>query len=309
MPLVVGAMVLCICGCQPSKQTGNDGYSANGDSSNTIVTTSYPIQWVTQQIVGYEYEVEFPAGDSDQPDRWRPDRETIPKIQAADMIVCNGIAAPYAKWMKTVSLPSSKVIESATKGLRLADFISVEDIQIVHTHGPEGEHSHPTMVSRTWLDPAMLIKQASFITEQVSKRSPDDAAQFRQNAATAISELELIIPQQLPEETPPVFSATPELKFLTRAAGVVDLHFNWNEKTTLQQAETDLAARTKAETIQFILFPNRLKALADRLKPALQQQKLTPIFIDMLDRADKRDFTSRLENNFKLLRTAILNTD
>ena len=304
-------MVLSI-GCQPSKQTNsNTDRSTSYDTSRTIVTTSYPIQWVTQQIVGSQYNVDFPAGGSDQPDRWRPDRKTIPEIQAADLIVCNGVAAPYASWMKTVSLPSSKVISSASKGLSLADFISVEDIQIVHTHGPEGEHSHPTMVSRTWLDPAMLIKQANYITEQLSERFPEDAAQFRERLATLTSKLEAItpesLPESLPEQTPPVFSATPELKFLTRATGVVDVHFNWNEKTTLAQAETDLASRPEAESTKFILFPQRLEALADRVKPALQQRQLMPIFIDMLDREDpERDLITRLADNIKRMRTATL---
>ena len=299
--------MLLTIGCQPSKQTPSDANrSGTSESSNTIVAASYPIQWVTQNIVGQEYTVDFPAGSSEHPDRWRPDRKTIPEIQSAEIIVCNGIAAPYAKWMKTVSLPSSKVIASASKGMSLADYISVEDIQIVHTHGPEGEHSHPIMVSRTWLDPAMLMKQANYITEQLSKRLPEHAAQFKENLATVTSKLDSITPEPLPEQTPPVFSATPELKFMTRAIGIIDLHFNWNEETTLQQAETDLDSRTEAKTTKFILFPSRLNALADRLKPALQKRKLTPIFIDMLDREDSsRDFITRLGDDFKQLQTSL----
>ena len=300
-------MVLSI-GCQPGKQTlsGADRSAKEADS-NTIVATSYPIQWVTQKIVGSEYNVDFPAGSSDHPDRWRPDRKTIPEIQSAELIVCNGIAAPYAKWMKTVSLPSAKVVESASKGMSLADFISVEDIQIVHTHGPEGEHSHPTMVSRTWLDPAMLIKQASYITKQLSKRSPDKAAQFRDNLIALTAELESITPELFSEQTPPVISATPELKFLTKAVGLVDLHCNWDEKTTLEQAQADLASRAEAESIKFILFPQRLKTLADRLEPELRQRKLTPIFIDMLDREDtEQDLVTRLANNFEQLRATLV---
>ena len=276
-----------IGGCQPNSD--DVSRAANQPAANTIVTTSYPIQWVTQKIVGDKFGVTFPAGVSDQPDRWRPDRNTIPEIQAARLIICNGIAAPYASWMKTVSLPSSKVVESASKGMTLADFISVEDIQIVHTHGPEGKHSHPTMVSRTWLDPTMLIKQANYITDQVCKLSPDDAAQFRANLSEITSKLESIAPEALPEQTPLVFAATPELKFFTRAAGVNDLHFNWNEKTTLEEAEKDLASKAKDKSIKFILFPQRLEALANQLEPALQQRKLTPIFIDMLDREDAED--------------------
>jgi len=310
--VIWGLALACISGCRPNQPTTTNDATRPGShaSSKTIVATSYPIQWVTQQIVGDAYQVSFPAGSSDHPDRWRPERNTIPEIQAADLIVCNGVAAPYAGWMKTVSLPSSKVVESASKGMSLADFISVEDIQIVHTHGPEGEHSHPTMVSRSWLEPAMLIKQSNCIAEQVCKLSPDDAVLFRANLAEVTSKLESIMPDAFPEQTPPVFAATPELKFLTRAAGVVDLHFNWNEKTMLKEVETDLASKAKDESIKIILFPQRLEALANQIKPELQKRKLTPIFIDMLDREDvERDVVNRLEDNFKLLRSAFLDTD
>ena len=307
IPLIIWSMVICVGGCRPVEQTNNAIGSATETPAKTIVTTSYPIQWVTQKIIGDEYEVSFPAGSSDHPDRWRPDRETIPKIQAADLIVCNGIAAPYATWMQTVSLPSSKVVNSASKGLSITDFISVEDIQIVHTHGPEGKHSHPTMVSRTWLDPKMLVKQAKFITEKLCQHSPDNAAQLRDRLAKVTAELNSITPKPLPENTPAVFSATPELKFFTRAAGVADLHFNWNEKTTLKEAEADLMSKKETESLKFILFPQRLETLAKQLKPALQQRKLTPIFIDMLDHEDvDRDFAVRLQDNFDRLRATIL---
>ena len=306
IPLIIWGLVLFIGGCQPSKETTSTTGPASEMSTNSIVTTSYPIEWVTQKIVGDKYDVNFPAGSSDHPDRWRPDRKTIPKIQAAELIVCNGIAAPYASWMQTVSLPSSKVVNSASKGLSIKDFISVEDIQIVHTHGPEGEHSHPTMVSRTWLDPAMLVKQASYITEQMCQHSPDHAAQFKTHLAEIKSELDSIKPAALPKQTPTVFSATPELKFFTRAAGVADLHFNWNEKTTVEEAKTDLASKEDAQSVKFILFPQRLKALSGRLEPVLQQRKLIPIFIDMLDLEDsKRGFITRLGDNFKQLQSSL----
>lgn len=286
-------------GCQSGDQSTNQTSTDSEDqSTNTIVTTSYPLEWLTKQIVGDQYTVNFPAGDSDHPSRWRPNRETIAEIQAADLIICNGIAAPYANWMKTVSLPSSKVVESASQGLSLADFIAVTDIQIVHSHGPEGEHSHPTMVSRTWLDPAKLIKQANYITQQLCKQRPDDAPYFKANLAKVTAELKAIVRSVKPAPSVSVYSATPELKFLTRAAGVDDLHFNWNENTTLAQAKTDLVKTSPAAPPEFILLPQRLQALAERLQPLLQEQELKPVFIDTLDRATDDNVIQRSKENF-----------
>ena len=294
-------MLASACGCRsdeyPTTQTPD-----NSNYQPAIVTTSYPLEWVTQEIAGDQYVVNFPAGVSDHPDRWRPDRETIAEIQAADLIISNGVAARYASWMKTVSLPSAKVVETASQGMSLSDFISVQDI--VHSHGPEGEHSHPTMVSRTWLDPAMLTKQANYITQQLCKQQPEKADQFNANLASVTTKLQSITPGLPPEPTVTVFSATPELKFLTRATGINDLHFNWNENTTLVQAEADFAEKKPASVPKFILFPQSLEALAERLKPLLQQRKLEPVFVDMLDKAIvNRDFLKRLSDNFAKMQT------
>ena len=301
--LICVAMLVSVCGCRLKEKSTNQT-PTHSNNQPSIVTTSYPLEWVTREIAGDEYAVNFPAGASGQPDRWRPDRKTIAEIQAADLIISNGVAAPYANWMKTVSLPSAKVVETASQGMSLSDFISVQDIQIVHSHGPEGEHSHPTMVSRTWLDPVMLIKQANYITQQLCKQRPEKAKQFDANLASVTTKLQSITPELPPEPTVPVFSATPELKFLTRATGINDLHFNWNENTTLVQAEADFAEKKPALAPEFILFPQGLEALAERLKPLLQQRKLEPVFVDMLDKAiANRDFLKRLSDNFAKMQT------
>ena len=296
--LICVATLATLCGCRSDEKPASQT-QANSGNQPLIVTTSYPLEWVTQEVAGDEYTVNFPAGVSDQPDRWRPGRKTIAEIQAAELIVSNGVAAPYASWMKTVSLPSSKVVETASQGMSLSDFISVQDIQIVHSHGPEGEHSHPTMVSRTWLDPAMLTKQANYITLQLCKQCPDKAEQFKDNLVSVTTKLKSITPETSPEPSVSVFSATPELKFLTRATGVNDLHFNWNENTTLAQAEADFAEKKPASAPEFILFPQRLKTLAEQFKPLLKQQEVEPVFVDMLDKAiANQDFLKRLSDNF-----------
>ena len=148
----------------------------------------------------------------------------------------------------------------------------------------------------------MLTKQADYITQQLCKQRPDKANQFKANLATVTTQLTSITPQPSSNPAVSVFSATPELKFLTRAAGVSDLHFNWNKTTTLAQAEADFAEKKPATAPQFILFPQRLESLAERLSPLLQQQKIEPVFVDMLDKViENRDFLKRLSNNFSKL--------
>ena len=319
-------LLIAVVGCE----TSTDGQRGSPDKlSNqkigkpTIFTVSLPLEWATAQIAGDFADVQCPAATTDTPDRWRPDRATLAKMQSADLLICNGTAAPYANWLQTSSLPSSKMVEAASKGLSLADFISVEDIQIVHSHGPEGEHSHPTMVSRTWLSPSVLSKQATYIEQQLSKRFPDQATAFGNNLATLTAKLDSLSKDfETPESAPAIkcLSATPELKFLTRFTRVEDRHFNWKQETTVEQAKTDFENRIREVSVTgqdaekasaqpnaqksaaVILFPARLNSLASKLDDALSAKGYQTISIDLLDqKIGDQDFLTRLRANLSAI--------
>ena len=310
------ALAVCVgCDSAPEGQGGpNEKTLGQSDGKPKIFAVGYPLAWVTSQIVGDFAVVECPAANSEFPDRWRPDRATLAKMQVADLIISNGSAAPYAKWLQTSSLPSERLIEAATRGLSLSDFISVEDIQIVHSHGPEGEHSHPTMVSRTWLGPKVLAKQAAFIEQQLSKRFPDQATAFGENLSALNIELDSVSGDLQPSETDAtisVLSATPEMKFLTRFTQFEDRHFNWTPDTTRQQAIADFEKRRRERkvgskngdtadrpAVPVVIFPNRLKDLAQQIDDSLTSSNYRAVFIDLLDRElPDKDFLTRLRAN------------
>ena len=154
-----------ILGCGKTVEPGFTKPKPAAALVNQVVAVSYPLTFITEQIVPDVVGVVFPAAGSAAPRTWKPDRKSIGKMQAVDLIIANGTPAPYAKWLTQVSLPESKICNTATKGLLLRDYIAVEDVTITHSHGPEGEHSHAMMVSRTWLDPSMAKK-----TSQLHRR-------------------------------------------------------------------------------------------------------------------------------------------
>ena len=163
--LCIGLGVLCLAclhaGCD---RPTNNVSPATADESNRVVAVSYPLQFLTQRIVGASMhqgkpiEVEFPVPSNADPRKWRPDRDVIQRMQSSDLVVANGIGAQYASWLDTVSIPESRLCNSATKGLAIREYVQVDDIRLVHSHGPEGEHSHPMMISQSWLDPAIAKK-------------------------------------------------------------------------------------------------------------------------------------------------------
>jgi zinc transport system substrate-binding protein len=279
-----------------------------------IVAVSYPLQWVTQQIAGDQYDVSFPGSGAADPATWRPDRKTIAEMQSADLIIANGTGATYAKWLTTVSLPESKLVSTASRGLALSDYIMVEDIRLVHSHGPEGEHSHPTMISETWLGPAILKKQAIYIESQLAKTYPGDASKFAANLKSLGESLDSLEAMKSDSNSPNVVvTATPQMKFLTRSLKIEDLHLNWNLKTSADSAKADLKELLEArpgERPGIIVFPASLKPLAERLASLLSANKLSAIFVDLLENTDpQRSLVDRIRTNIRTLSTAADSTE
>jgi len=214
---VVLFFAVLFCGCTPSASTeGNSGSASPAPLVNRVFAVSYPLQFLTQEIVGDEIEVLLPHGNSSDPRKSQPARETIESMQGADLVVANGTGARFAKWMALVSLPDSKIINAASHGLALREFLQIKGESIVHS----------VMAARTWLDPALAKKQANYIAKQLKKTYPERVDQFDENLGRLQSRLSEVVAQmdglkKLNEQkSPVVFTAGSKFLFFARAAGV-----------------------------------------------------------------------------------------
>lgn len=287
-----------------------------------IIALAYPLQYLTQRLVGPEIRVKLLLPEGKSATHWQPTREDILRCQRADLVVANGRGAQVASWLNRVSIPDSKICFSATRGLSLKDFILVEDRQIVHSHGPGGEHSHASTVPFTWLDPTMARKQASYIAETLESTYPDRASDIDNNLAELNSELAQInVKRELMDQIPAtiVLSSNSNFKFLTRAVGVVDHHANWFEVPMIAQAKTELSRlleqiEQESTTIdntglrRIFLLPVDWKQHPDgeKLLQLLQENSITPVWIDTMDtRPESGDYLETVNENFRQLLDAL----
>lgn len=308
--LILISVVLVASGCSPSADKNDSAQAAPKSPAMRVVAVSYALQYLTQRIVGDSIDVELPIPPGEDPQHWRPSREAIASMQSADLIIANGTGATYANWLATVSLPESKMCYSATRGLSLSDYIAVEDVQIVHTHGPEGEHSHATMVARSWLDPAIAKQQAIYIADQLGRVYPKLADQFNQNMKSLTTDLDRLAGQleTLKATSPPVvLSASPDLKFFTRAAGVTDRHLTWFELPSAEQAKSELKTLLSENSgiePNLILFGSENPD--ESLKLELKTAGLEPIIIDLIDKKPETgDYLTAMESNIAILSAAM----
>jgi zinc transport system substrate-binding protein len=173
--IAVVAIVLQASGCaeQAPEQPGPAERSA-GYEPLTVFTVNYPLKYFAERIGGGRVRVAFPAPPDIDPAFWSPEPETVVAFQGADLILLNG--ANYAKWIERASLPEAKLIDTSA-GFR-DRYLSVESA-VVHTHGPEGAHSHGELAFTTWLDPDLALEQSRVILDAFVAARPEGEAMFQ----------------------------------------------------------------------------------------------------------------------------------
>jgi len=152
------------------------GVGATGGGPVRVVAVNYPLAYFAERIGGGAVEVDFPAPPDVDPAYWRPTRDEIASMQSADLILRNG--ADYAKWMATVSLPATKVVDTSKS---FADrYRKIEDA-VAHSHGPEGEHTHDALDFNVWLDPMLARGQARAVQDALTRLVPDQRDAIQRN--------------------------------------------------------------------------------------------------------------------------------
>ena len=195
-----------------------------------VYTVNYPLQYFAQRIAGAHADVVFPAPAGVDPAFWQPEEATIAAYQQADLILLNG--AGYAKWLDWVSLPRSKLVNTAA-GFA-ADYIETTGA-VTHRHGREGSHSHAGSAFTTWLDFRQAAVQASAIRDALSRLHPQHAKLFAANAQALESDLLVLDArmQAIVSSKPdtPLVASHPVYQYLARRYGLNLEEVMWEPDT------------------------------------------------------------------------------
>lgn len=145
--------------CVPSLVMGADRL--------TVYVVNYPLQYFAQRIAGEHAEVVLPVPPDVDPAFWMPDVATIAAYQRADLVLLNG--AQYAQWRTKVSLPQFRLVDTSA---RFREWYIRRTDALMHTHGPQGEHSHTDVAFTTWLDFDLAAQHAKAIADALSRVRP-----------------------------------------------------------------------------------------------------------------------------------------
>ncbi len=204
--------------CSAPEDSGERTASEDGGGKLSAYVVNYPLQYFAERIGGELVEVHFPEIQGD-PAFWKPDAEAISSFQKANRILLNG--ASYAKWVETVSLPASKLVHTSAS---FRDRYLVIEGTVVHSHGPEGDHSHGETAFTTWLDPELAVEHAKAIRDAFVEARPADEAIFQEGFASLERDLLTLderMEQAVAEKTDrPLMGSHPVYQYLVRRYGL-----------------------------------------------------------------------------------------
>jgi zinc transport system substrate-binding protein len=143
-----------------------------------------------------------------------------------DLILANG--ANYAKWMKKVSLPLSKIINTSKE---FSDnYIEIQE-GASHSHGATGEHVHYDYAFTTWLDFKIATGQAEAIMNVFVEKLPEHKAVILSNYDQLKSELSdldasmVLVGDKLKSQT--LFASHPVYQYAEQAYDLKIISEHW----------------------------------------------------------------------------------
>jgi zinc transport system substrate-binding protein len=273
--------------------------SSSESGKPVIVVVNCPLEYFAKRIGGDSFDVRFPAPANQDPAYWQPDTQIIEDYQKADLILLNG--AGYAKWVRHVSLPPSKMVDTSA-GFK-DSYIEIPDA-VTHTHGPASKHAHGNIAFTTWLDFAQATEQARAIKTALIKLKPENENEFEDNFKLLERDL-LGLDQQMQNlaskiKTKPLIASHPVYQYFSRRykLNMKSLHWepdeyppeeNWKELEKLQQ---------EFSTAPMIWENKPLPKSSDRLK---KMGIDSVIFNPCGSRTDEGDFMYIMRKNIERL--------
>lgn len=178
---------LLLTGCGQGGQSDVLSASPSASGPLQVYTVNYPLAYFAERIGGPYVEVAMPVPAAVDPAVWQPAVEELLAYQQADLIILNG--AGYSRWLASASLPLGKTVDTSSA---FSDrLISVQN-QVLHRHGPAGEHDHGEVAFTTWLNPQLAILQASAIADALVGAAPEWRAEFERAFIELREELEAL---------------------------------------------------------------------------------------------------------------------
>jgi len=293
---LVSAGCLAACG-----GTGPETAAPEGRGRPVVAAVNYPLAFFAETIGGTLVDVVFPAPAGVDPAFWQPTPEDVAVYQQADVLLAGG--AGYASWLRTASLPTSRLVDTSQT---FADRLIETSDAVLHSHGPEGEHSHGTTAFTTWLDPTLAIEHARAVCVALEELLPEARDELRGR----LGELEALLADldarqaAASESEVPLLGSHPVYQYLARryALNLVSVHWE-------PDAEPDDEAWAELDEL---LIEHPARAMLWEAEPLstvsamlAERGVATYVYAPMGNRPDEGDLLQGWDSNCRSLAAAL----
>lgn len=231
--LALLGITAAFAGCS-NDQSKTDSKSPLADDGK-VYTTNYPLTYFAERILGSKENVVFLVPTDADPSYWKPSSDDLAKLQGAGLIVTNG--AEYEKWIDKVTLPQSKIVDTAKN---YKELWLVEPDAITHSHGDDGAHSHAGTATHTWLDLNLAFLQADSLSAGLLRKFPEKAKEIELNSGLLRKDLEVLSDAlkqaSVKWKDQPVIGSHPVYQYFGKATGVNLKSVHWEPSDSPDEA-------------------------------------------------------------------------
>ena len=270
---------------------------AAAETHPVIVVTSYPLLAMVQAVAGELIDAELIVPRTTTSRNWRPSADAVQEMQRASRILISG--GDYEPWMQRVTLPRSRLIDTAIG--YYDEFIRIPDA-VIHQHGPDGRHSHAGTVWATWLDPELAESQLQQVKTCLEELLPDQRNRIRAAAEEMDGELQHLdhlirhVAAATAESSILALGDAPVYQCLIRRLGWSLQYVHLPDTGPLsEERQKELTDAIAAEKPAIVLVRSTLWEQMDELRPAVD---VPFVSVDLCEFPDSdQSLTSRLRGN------------
>ena len=291
-------------GCSPATETQLHDAAVEPTSPQTrpaVIVVNYPLEYFARRIGGDLIQVTLPVPENQDPAYWEPSGDQIAEIQSADLVLLNG--ADYAKWTLRATLPWSRTVVTC-EGME-AELIEVPDA-VVHSHGPEGEHSHAGIVSETWMDPGLAIRQARAVYDAICAILPDHKSAIEPRFLALVRDLKTLTEEldlTLEQTSVRWLSAKPRFHYMLARYDTAPEVLHWEAMESIESSQWEsLESRLAGESAVLLWSEPPLDATQARLL----EEGVQSVVLDIAaNRPQEGDFMSVMRGNLHAIHSAL----
>jgi zinc transport system substrate-binding protein len=144
-----------------------------------VVTTFYPLTYLTQQIGGDYIEITQLIPDNTDIHSWEPAISHIMAAEDANIIFYNGADADH--WMEENILPALSTANNRIVVETTTNLILTPNTEHNHENDHDHDHDHGTYDPHTWISPDLVKQQAENIYTTLVTVDPQHEKYYTQN--------------------------------------------------------------------------------------------------------------------------------